>query len=103
MKERLKKISKFAKKNNSEFYVVIYPWAETLEFGQQKFNWSYFVNSICDNETCKLIDAIPAFNDYKNKNIDWSTELYFLNDEHFNEKGANLLYKTVLKNINNEN
>ena len=103
IEKRLKQISKVAKKNNSEFYVVIYPWAETLEFGQQKFNWSYFVNSICDNGTCKLIDAIPAFNDYKNKNIDWSTELYFLNDEHFNEKGANLLYKTVLKNINNEN
>jgi len=24
---------------------------------------------------------------------------YFLNDEHFNEKGANLLYTTVIKNL----
>jgi len=46
-----------------------------------------------------LIDAIPNFRKYKDQNINWSTELYFLNDEHFNEKGANLLYKTVVKNL----
>ena len=33
------------------------------------------------------------------ENINWSTELYFLNDEHFNEKGANLLFNSVVKNI----
>ena len=100
LEDRLKEISNISKKINSDFYVVIYPWAETLEFGQENFNWSEFVKSICIKNQCKVIDAIPEFQLYKNQNVNWSNELYFLNDEHFNEKGASLLFKKVIKNIN---
>ena len=100
LENRLKEISNISKKINSDFYVVIYPWAETLEFGQENFNWSEFVKSICIKNQCKVIDAIPDFQLYRNQNVNWSNELYFLNDEHFNEKGASLLFKKVIKNIN---
>ena len=100
LKKRISQIAKISKKNNIEFYLIIYPWGETLEFGQDKFNWSKYAREICSKDNCKIIDAIPNFVDYKKKNQKWSTDLYFLNDEHFNEKGAELLYKTVVQNLN---
>ena len=100
LRKRLLQIADISKQYNIEFYLIIYPWAETLEFGQDKFSWSNYAKEICSNENCRLIDAIPNFLNYKNQNLNWSTELYFLNDEHFNEKGANLLYTTVIENLN---
>ena len=88
-------------KNNFDINLVIYPQAETLEFGQEIFNWSEFAKSLCDFKSCQTIDAIPEFLKYKNKNKSWSTDLYFLNDEHFNIQGANLLYKTVVNKLHN--
>ena len=70
-----------------------------MEFGQNAFNWSNFAKSIC-NDKCQTIDLIPAFIDYKNQNKFWSSDLYFINDEHFNEKGAKLVYETLQKKIN---
>tara|TARA_B100000989_G_scaffold289362_1_gene261101 strand:- start:477 stop:1559 length:1083 start_codon:yes stop_codon:yes gene_type:complete len=99
LRKRLLQIADISKKNNIEFYLIIYPWAETLEFGQKNFSWSEFASEICSNKNCHLIDAIPYFQNYKNKNINWSTELYFLNDEHFNEKGANLLFNVIATRI----
>ena len=95
LRKRLLQIADISKKNNIEFYLIIYPWAETLEFGQKNFSWSEFAKEICSNNNCNLIDTIPDFVNYKNQNINWSTELYFLNDEHFNEKGAQLLFKSI--------
>ena len=100
LENRLNKISNISKKVNSDFYIVIYPWAETLEFGQEKFNWSEFTKKMCIKIDCKVIDAIPEFQLYKDQNTNWSNELYFLNDEHFNKKGAFLLSEKVIKNIN---
>ena len=99
VKTQVKKISDLSKKINAELYIVVYPWAETLEFGQEEFNWSEYVQKICTKNKCKVIDAIPDFKSYKKNNINWSNELYFLNDEHFNQKGALLLFETVIKNI----
>ena len=99
LKKRLSQISDISKKNNIEFYLIIYPWAETLEFGQKNFSWSNFAKEICSDKNCNLIDTIPDFQNYKNENINWSTELYFLNDEHFNDKGANLLFNSIVTKI----
>ena len=99
LKKRLMQIAEISKNNNIDFYLVIYPWAETLELGQKEFSWSNYAENICANNRCKLINAIPSFEEYKDNNRNWSTDLYFLNDEHFNEKGAELLYKTVVENL----
>ena len=99
IEKRLLQIKKITKKNNIQFYLVIYPWAETLVLGQKEFNWTKFANKICFAPECTLINSIPAFTEYKNLNKNWSTELYFINDEHFNEQGAYLLYKTVMEFI----
>lgn len=96
---RLEEIIKISKKNNFELFLVIYPWAETLEFGQEQFSWSKYIENICSKDNCKLIDTIPIFTEYKNSNPSWSTDLYFLNDEHFNAKGARLLFDIIIKSI----
>ena len=101
IKNNFNEIKKISIKNNFDVNLVVYPWAETLEFGQEIFNWSEFAKSLCDFKGCQTIDAIPKFLEYKNENKSWSTDLYFLNDEHFNIKGANLLYKTVINKLKN--
>ena len=101
IKNNFNEIKKILIENNFDVNLVIYPWAETLEFGQEIFDWSDFARSLCDFKNCRTIDSIPEFSNYKNKNKSWSTDLYFLNDEHFNIQGAYLLYKTVIKKMRN--
>lgn len=94
-----KRIENLSSKHESELYLVIYPWAETLQFGQKAFNWSHFASTLCKEENCKLIDAIPEFEEYKKRNVNWNNKLYFLNDVNFNKDGSRLLYQTIIKKI----
>lgn len=95
----INEISKISKEINSKLFIVIYPWAETLYFGQDAFNWSEFGLSLCENNSCKTIDAIPDFNQFKRKEKNWSNKLYFVGDEHFNKGGAKLLAETLIKEL----
>ena len=99
IRNNINEIIKISKKINSELYIVTYPWAETLEYGQNEFNWSKFGKSLCENNKCNTIDAIPKFESYKKKEKNWSTELYFIGDEHFNKGGAKLLADILIKNF----
>jgi len=101
IKSIFKKIENLADKHESELYLAIYPWAETLEFGQKAFNWSEFASELCAKETCTLIDAIPKFEEYKEKNVNWINKLYFVNDVNFNKDGSKLLSQTIIKKISN--
>ena len=98
--EKISKISRIAEENNSEFYLIIYPWGETLLHGEKEFSWSNFGEQLCSKKKCILINAIPEFNKYKKTNKNWTNDLYFLNDEHLNKGGAKLLADIVLKKLN---
>ena len=100
IEDRLNEIKNISKSEDFELIIVVYPWAETLEFGQNEFSWSNYAKSLCKDNTCKIIDAIPDFINYKKNNKNWVTNLYFSNDEHFNTKGAELLYNIIMKNLN---
>ncbi len=91
-------IQKISSQKKIELYLIIYPWVETLEYGQENFNWSDFSSEIC-TKNCKIIDTIPYFIDYKKKNINWMFDLYFPNDEHFNASGNQFLFEILKKNI----
>ena len=91
VKERILEISNLAKENGSEFYLLIYPWGETLIRGQEAFNWEDFSEEICANDTCNLINTFPNFVDKKNNDKFWYSNLYFVGDEHFNKKGNQFL------------
>tara|TARA_B110000444_G_C18841608_1_gene599324 strand:- start:804 stop:1898 length:1095 start_codon:yes stop_codon:yes gene_type:complete len=102
IESRINEINQIALENNFMVYLVVYPWAETLAFGQNKFNWSDFAKSICNIDSCKLIDTIPAFENYKATNKLWNSDLYFVNDEHFNKKGDQLMFKTIINELKKE-
>ena len=91
-------IQKISSSQESELYLIIYPWVETLEYGQDNFNWSNFSKKLC-NKNCKLVDTIPNFIDYKKDNHNWMFELYFPNDEHFNKLGNKFLFEILKNNI----
>tara|TARA_Y100000817_G_C16821414_1_gene529071 strand:+ start:252 stop:1355 length:1104 start_codon:yes stop_codon:yes gene_type:complete len=100
IKKKINEISIIAKQNKSEFYLIIYPWGETLYMGEEQFSWSNFGEDLCSNQNCTLINAIPNFKAYKENNKNWLNELYFLNDEHLNKGGAKLLSNIVIEAIN---
>ena len=64
IKKNFSEFQKISIDNGFDVYVVIYPWAETLEFGQEKFNWSEFAKEICNYDNCHVIDSIPEFLKY---------------------------------------
>ena len=99
IKEKIYQISDISKKIDSEFYLVIYPYAETLVYGQQKFNWENFGDEICIDNKCKLINAFNIFREYKNNNIKWYGDLFFIGDEHFNAGGNKLLAEEISNKI----
>ena len=88
-----------AEKLDFQIFLVAYPWFETIEFGQDKFNWSNFLKSLCNSENCKTIDTYPKFIEYKKNNKNWVLDLYFLNDIHFNKNGSNVFAKMIIDEI----
>ena len=94
IKKKVNEISLLAKKNDFEFYLVIFPWGETLQYGQDAFNWEKFGNEIC-YKNCKLINSFDKFYKKKEKDIYWYSNLYFIGDEHLNEKGNKFLAKII--------
>ena len=102
IKNNVKLISDEANKINSDFYIVIYPWPETLEYGEEYFSWQNFAFELCEFSKCKkLISAFPEFKKVKRQFTHWKKEIYLLNDIHFNVKGnrilANIIYDEALK------
>ena len=93
-------ISSLSKNIGSDFYIVIYPWAETLEYGEKYFNWQKFGVNLCKQVGCtKLINAFPDFEKVKNENIKWKKEIYFLLDIHFNKNGNKILANKIINEI----
>lgn len=97
--EKINHISNISKKINAEFYLVIYPYAETLVFGQEKFNWENYANEICNINNCRLINIFPIFSEYKKNNINWYSDLYFIGDEHLSAGGNRILANELLNKI----
>jgi len=100
MTTNLHEISALSSDLNSELYIVIFPWAETLQYGQNSFNWENYVIKTCNDINCtKLINLFPKFRELKNSSINWRQELYLTDDIHLNEKGHEILYKIISKAI----
>jgi len=93
-------ISSLSKNIGSSFYIVIYPWAETLEYGEKYFSWQKFGVNLCKQVGCtKLINAFPDFEKVKNENIKWKKEIYFLLDIHFNKNGNKILANKIINEV----
>ena len=99
IKNKITQISLISKKYNSEFYLVIYPWGETLVHGQGSFNWENFGQELCMQDKCTLINTFPEFRIKKNNDKFWYSNLYFIGDEHLNSKGNLFLAEILGKKI----
>jgi len=96
------KITDLAKINNAELYLMIFPWPETLVYGQEKFNWENFNIGLCQKNNCS--NVINLFDDFKRikvKEKNWKNLIYIDEDIHFNKFGNNLVANKIIKEINN--
>ncbi len=93
-------ISSLAKSINAEIYIIIYPWPDSLEYGQDKFNWENFSNKLCSAISCKkIINFFPDFQVIKENNADWLTRLYINGDLHISEYGHKIIATKILKEV----
>ena len=99
IKTNIDEISKIAKNYNSDFYLVIYPFGETIEYGQNDFNWENFVKELCKNDTCNLVNTFEQFQKRKKEDKFWYSNLYFIGDEHLNKNGNAFVTNVLLKEI----
>ena len=92
----IKNISNLAQKYNAEFYISIHPWRETIELGQNQFDWEKYSQELCDMSNCKkLINFFDKVKEIKQNNSNWKTKLYFENDLHFNREGNRLYSEKI--------
>ena len=96
--KNIEEISKMANSINADFYIIIYPWPDTLEYGQKKFNWEEFANNLCETVSCtKLINLFPDFRYIKESSNDWVDKLYIKQDLHLREFGHKIVAEKILK------
>ncbi len=99
LEKNITKLGKKANKMNSEFYIIIMPWPDTLNFGQTKFNWENFNNNLCIKASCsKLINLFPKFTKIKETNNNWLKTIYLNNDIHLTKKGNELVAEEIILN-----
>ena len=82
-----------------KLFFLIYPWPNQMIFEDSHFDWSEFIHSICEEESCSgVIDLFPVMREYKqNHPTNWYTDLYLTGDTHFNAYGNKLIADHVLQ------
>ena len=101
IKKKINQISNLLKKENIEFYLVIFPFADTLEYGQKEFNWENYAKEIC-LDYCNFVNTFEEFEEYIILNKNWYEDLFIFNDEHYNENGHKIFANSLLKKIFNQ-
>lgn len=98
--ENVKKISQLSESIEANFYIVIYPWPDTLYFGEKTFSWQNFAKETCDYSRCKkIISLFKEFNEIKYKDSKWQEHLYLKNDVHFSKEGAAIVAKKIISEV----
>ena len=98
IKKNIGEISKLAQSINAEFYIIIYPWPDALQYGQNNFNWEEFADNLCLDVSCtKLINLFPDFRNIKENSKNWIREIYIKDDMHLTKFGHKIVSKKILK------
>ena len=85
-------IGEIADQLNSEFYIIIMPWPDTLNFGQTNFNWEKYTKNLCKKSKCKnIINLFPKFKKIKKIDQNWLESIYLNNDIHLTKTGNNFV------------
>ena len=97
IKNGIQDIGDMARNINADFYIIIYPWPDSLEYGQEKFNWEKFADQLCNDNSCtKLINFFPEFNNLKLSSKNWVNKLYLEDDVHLTIFGHDLIAQKIL-------
>ena len=99
VEQNLYKISELAKKYNFEFYLLIFPWAETLQYGQEHFNFENFAYDLSKKYDFNVINMFPVFSKIKEEDKYWYNKLYFFNDVHLNKSGHKIVGNYLAKHL----
>ena len=100
IENKIVEIGNIASKLNSEFYIIIMPWPDTLNFGQTEFNWEQFAQNLCDKSNCKkLINVFPKFKKIKDEEKNWLEKLYLKDDIHLTEEGNRIVANEIKANL----
>jgi hypothetical protein len=98
IEERLKKIGDLSNSINAELYIIIFPWPDTLNFGQINFNWEQYSDHLCKISKCKnVINLFPEFLEIKKNKNDWLEYLYLHNDIHLTPEANKITANKILK------
>ena len=98
IEERLKKIGSLSNSINAELYIIIFPWPDTLNFGQINFNWEQYSDHLCKISKCKnVINLFPEFLEIKKNKNDWLEYLYLHNDIHLTPEANKITANKILK------
>ena len=93
-------LGSIASQLNSEFYIIIMPWPDTLNFGQTEFNWEQFAYNLCEKSNCKkLVNVFPKFKKIKNEEKNWLEKLYLKDDIHLTEEGNRIVADEIKANL----
>ena len=96
-------MSKISKELNAEFYIIIYPWPDTLFNGQANFNWENYAVNICKISNCKkLINLFPDFKEIRNSSENWLTDIFIAGDLHITHSGQKIIAQKILSEAFNE-
>jgi hypothetical protein len=91
-------ISKYAKSINSDVYIIIFPWSDTIEYGQKNFNWEQFAIKLCHKTSCKkVLNFFPDFMKIKRNDGNWLNYLFIEGDLHLTEQGQEIVASKILK------
>lgn len=100
IKNKINKTISILGDSNIEFNLIIFPFADTLEYGQKYFNWENYAKSLC-KKNCNFINSFEGFVDYKNNNKKWYKDLFFSGNEHYTHLGHSILADKVTQKIFN--
>jgi hypothetical protein len=102
LNKRVGEIAKILNENNVEFYLAIYPFAENLEYGQKIFNWERYTQDLCTKvNNCNFVNTFSVFKEYRKKNKNWYSDLFFIGDEHYTNAGHKLFANNLNQKIFN--
>ncbi len=91
----LKKLFKLLNENNISSTLVVYPWPTQIFYGDNfhEKHWKNFSKEL----DIKFVSLYESFKSTDNKDFIMNNFLY--GDVHWNQNGTNLVFNTIIKNI----
>jgi len=95
IRDKLATISSIARENNSDLWILIYPWPAQLRHPSTIFDWEQFNVDMCHDIKCRgVINTFPRFRSLA-VDSDWYDKLYVHGDIHFNKFGNQVIADVI--------